>query len=144
MIVYGSCCSCLVSHCHVEILENVPYALIFWMHVKPDLLQSSSVKAIVSLVESKFWHPLYHFNRGHFIHETESPWPLITLQALSLVEKAEPVQVRYFTLCLRDQRSVWMQDGCMVYTDSDVASNGSCFMFTWTIFKNHFLEVGLT
>ena len=38
-----------------------------------------------------------------------------TLQALSLVEKAEPVQVRYFTLCLRDQWSKWMQDGCKVY-----------------------------
>ena len=34
-----------------------------------------------------------------------------TLQALSLVENAEPVQVRFFTLCLRDQRSMWMQDG---------------------------------
>jgi hypothetical protein len=31
----------------------------------------------------------------------------ITPQALSLVGKAEPVQVR-FTLCLRDQRSMWM------------------------------------
>ena len=63
----------------------------------------------------------------------------ITLQALSLVEKAEPVQVR-FTLCLRDQQSMWMQDGCKVY----VASNGSCFMVTWTVFKNHLLEVGPT
>jgi hypothetical protein len=35
----------------------------------------------------------------------------IILQALSLVEKPEPVQVR-FTLRLRDQRSMWMQDGC--------------------------------
>ena len=35
----------------------------------------------------------------------------ITLQALSLVEKVEPVQVR-FTLRLRDQHSMWMQDGC--------------------------------
>ena len=25
-----------------------------------------------------------------------------------------------------------------------MASNGSCFMVTWTIFKNHLLEVGLT
>ena len=36
----------------------------------------------------------------------------ITFQALSLVEKAEPVQVCYFTLRLRDQRRLWMQDGC--------------------------------
>ena len=25
-----------------------------------------------------------------------------------------------------------------------MASNGSCFMVTWTIFENHLLEVGLT
>ena len=33
-------------------------------------------------------------------------------------------------------------DGCKVYMDSYMASNG--FMVTWTIFKNHLLEVGLT
>ena len=37
-----------------------------------------------------------------------------------------------------------MQDKCKVYMDSYMASNGSCFMVTWTIFKNHLLEVGLT
>ena len=57
--------------------------------------------------------------------------------------KVELVQVR-FTLCLRDQWSMWMQDGCKVYMDSYMARNGSCFMVTWTIFKNHLLEVGLT
>ena len=57
--------------------------------------------------------------------------------------KAEPVQVR-FTLRLRDQRSMWMKDGYKVYTDSYTASNGSCFIVTWIIFKNHLLEVGLT
>ena len=31
-----------------------------------------------------------------------------------------------------------------VYMDSYMASNGLCFMVTWTIFKNHLLEVGLT
>ena len=66
-----------------------------------------------------------------------------TFEALSLVEKAERVQV-HFKLCLRDQRSMWMQDGCEVYMDSYMASNGSCFMVTWIIFKNHLLEVGLT
>ena len=64
-----------------------------------------------------------------------------TLQALSLVEKSEPVQVR-FTPHLRDQRSMWMQDGCKVYMDSYMASNGPCFILTWTSFKNHLLEVG--
>ena len=69
---------------------------------------------------------------------------MISLQALSLVEKAELVQVRYFTLCSRDQQSMWMQDGCKVYMDSYVAAIGSCFMVTWIIFENHLLEVGLT
>jgi len=31
-----------------------------------------------------------------------------------------------------------------VYMDSYMASNVSCFMITWTILKNHLLEVGLT
>ena len=33
-----------------------------------------------------------------------------------------------------------MQDGCKVY----MALNGSCFMVTWTIFKNRLFEVGPT
>ena len=37
-----------------------------------------------------------------------------------------------------------MQDGCEVYMDSYMTSNGSCVMITWIIFKNHMLEVGLT
>ena len=53
------------------------------------------------------------------------------------------VQVR-FTLCLRDQRSICMQDGCKVHLDSYMASNGSCIKVTWTFPKNHLLEVGLT
>ena len=28
--------------------------------------------------------------------------------------------------------------------DSYMASNGSCFMVTWIVIKNHLLEVGLT
>ena len=67
----------------------------------------------------------------------------IILQALSLVEKAELVQVR-FTIPSRDQQSMWVQDGCKVYMESYMASNGSCFKVTWIIFQNHLLEVGLT
>ena len=37
-----------------------------------------------------------------------------------------------------------MQGGCKVYMDSYIASNGSCIMVTWIIFKNCFFEVGLT
>ena len=90
-------------------------------------------------VDSLLWILL-----SHFTHETEGPWTLITLQALSLVKMAEPVQVRYFTLRLRDQRSMWMQDGCEVYMDSHMTSNGSCFMVTLIVLRNHLLEVGLT
>ena len=36
------------------------------------------------------------------------------------------------------------QDGCKVYMDSYMALNGSYFMVTWTIYKNHPLEVDLT
>jgi hypothetical protein len=58
-------------------------------------------------------------------------------------KKAESVRVR-FTVCLRDQWSMWMQDGCKVYMDSYMASNGSRLMVPWIIFRNHLLEVGLT
>jgi hypothetical protein len=35
--------------------------------------------------------------------------------------------------------------GCKVYMDPYMASDGSCFMVTWIIFKNHLLvHVGLT
>ena len=37
-----------------------------------------------------------------------------------------------------------MQDGCKVCMDFYMASNGLYVMVTWTIFKNRFLEVGLT
>ena len=64
----------------------------------------------------------------------------MTLQALSLVEKAEPIQVR-FTLRLRDQRSKYVYARWNVKSTwiPTRASNGSRFMVTWTIF----LEVGL-
>jgi hypothetical protein len=39
--------------------------------------------------------------------------------------------------------SMWMQDGCQVYMDSYVASNESCCIVTWIIFKNHLLEIDL-
>ena len=45
-------------------------------------------------------------------------------------------QTEYVCECKMDVKSTWM--------DSYMASNGSCFMVTWTIFKNHLLEVGLT
>ena len=88
-------------------------------------------------------NPWTRNHKGHFT----LPWnwvPVtITLQALSLVEKEEPVQL-HFTLHSRDQRSMWMQDGCKVYMDSYMALTRPCFMVIWIIFKNHLLEVSLT
>ena len=63
----------------------------------------------------------------------------ITLQVVSVLEKLDATQV-----CLRDHWSMWMQDGCKVYMDSYMTSNGSCFMVTWIILKNDLLEVRLT
>jgi hypothetical protein len=60
-----------------------------------------------------------------------------------MAEKAEPVQV-HFTLCLRNQQSMRMQDGCKFYMGSYMASNGSYFMVTWIVLKNHRLKVGMT
>ena len=50
-----------------------------------------------------------------------------TLQALALADKAESVLLR-FTLHLRDQRSMWMHDGCKPYMNSYMALSGSCIM----------------
>ena len=37
-----------------------------------------------------------------------------------------------------------MQAGCKIYMNSYMALDGSCFMATFTVFKNHLLEVDLT
>jgi hypothetical protein len=68
----------------------------------------------------------------------------LTLQALSLVEKAKSVQIR-FTLRLRDQWSMWMKDGCK-------SLHGFLHGIKWIMFHGHLdyllkttlLEVGLT
>ena len=84
----------------------------------------------------------FGFTKGHFTQEIESPWPW-HFKHSHWWKRRSRVQV-HFTLPLRDQRSMWMQDGCKIHMDSYMTSNGSCFMVTWTILKNHLLEVGLT
>ena len=54
---------------------------------------------------------------------------IITLQALSLVKKVEPTQVR-FTLWWRDQRSMRMQDGCK-------SPHGFLRGIEWLMFLGH-------
>ena len=95
---------------------------------------------------------VYTWSRSRTAHTNLGPLHIrdwdpvtVTLQALSLAEKAEPVQVRCFTLRLRDRNGVCeLQDGCKVYMDSYVALNGSYCMVTWNFFNNHLLGVGLT
>ena len=71
----------------------------------------------------------------------------IALQALSLVGNggAGPSSLLHTTYAWgTDGVCMWMQDGCRVYMGSYGASNGSCFMVTRTVFKNHLMEVSLT
>ena len=82
----------------------------------------------------RYWHNL-GLNEPCLgrLHTGDWEFVTISLQALSLVEKAELGQVR-FTLRLRDQWSMRMHDGCKVYMDFYMAWIGSCFMVTWTVF----------
>ena len=81
------------------------------------------------------------YTKGHFTHETESPWPSQHFRhSILVVDRAELVQVQGPLHARRtDGGSVWMQDGYQVYMDSCMASIGSCFMVTWIIFKKPFL-----
>ena len=82
-----------------------------------------------------FWRAKSHlkgiedFNLEHYTSHTK-PRPVTNpLQALSLVEKVEPVQVR-FTLHLREQRSMRVQNRWKVYVDSYMACK-------WIMFHGH-------
>jgi hypothetical protein len=127
----------------VYMLRSCGFSFLIW-----DRYSVGSFKTVGKFPEGLNFNCLFlklsQFIRNEGPRHTRDWEPVSnTLQALSLVEKAEPVQVR-FTLRLRDQWSMWMQDGCEVCMTSYIASNGSCFMVTRTIFKNHLLEVGLT
>ena len=69
----------------------------------------------------------------------------ITLQVLSLVEKAEPVQV-CFALCLRDQHSIISE--CKVNVKSTwIPTWHRMDHVSWSLglfSKNHLLEAGLS
>ena len=67
----------------------------------------------------------------------------IALQALSLVEQrgAGPSSLLHTTLeGGTDGVSECNMDVKSTYMDSYVASNGSCFVVTWTVLKNHLLQ----
>jgi hypothetical protein len=111
----------------IQQFEILDWVLVqFYFNISSGTLLRMATRQVCRPLHTRDWEPV-----------------TITLQALSLVEKVEPVQV-CFTLCSRDQRCMWMQDGCKAHMDSYMASHASCFMVTWIIFNNHFLEIGLT
>jgi hypothetical protein len=114
------------------------------MESPPSFLKGECCIPRLSLPSQKWTFHLLNFTwaRWHFTHETESPWP---------------VHFKHSHWRKRWSRSkfashyAWRTNGVCeckvdvkVYMDCYMASNGSCFMVTWTIFKNHLLEVGLT
>ena len=79
---------------------------------------------------------------NHFTHETESPWPVYFKHSHWW---------KRLTWSKFASHYAWGTNGVCkckmdvkVYMVSYKTSNGSCFMVTWIIFKNHLLEVGLT
>jgi hypothetical protein len=138
----------LSTTCHVEFPIDISSPIFFWAFRSSPLsakwtwtvstfsTNESFYIIIVTDLQSCMWSGPYTWGWGLVT---------ITVQALLLVEKVVLVQV-CFMLRLRDQWSKWMQGRYMyrVYMDFDMASNGLCFMVTWTIFKHCLLKVGLT
>jgi len=132
-------CSSLKTFCFMTTYVNNITSTLFLQVSLRSWLQWRVAHRRTVVNSSQMWSLiLTYIIRGCFTRKTESPWPL-HFKHSHWWNKVEPVQV-CFTLPLRDQRSMWMQHGHKVYMDSYVASNGSCFMVTWTISKNHFLE----
>jgi hypothetical protein len=89
-------------------------------------------------LHARDWRPLLL----HFTHETESPWPLHFTYSHGWKLRSQSTVASHWTGGTNSVK--WMQDGCKVYMDSYMASNGSHFIVALTIFKNHLLDVGLT
>ena len=81
--------------------------------------------------------------QAHFTHTGDWGPVTIALQALSLVEQrgAGPSSLLHTTLeGGTDGVSECNMDVKSTYMDSYMASNGSCFVVTWTVLKNHLLQ----
>jgi hypothetical protein len=81
-------------------------------------------------------------SKCHFTHKTAGPRPLHFNHSHWWKRRSWSKFASHYTW--GTNKNKWMRDGCKIYMDSYMASNGSGFMVTWTIFKNHLLEVGLT
>ena len=82
----------------------------------PQICQGKKKKKTLKKCGQNFLHIL----RLGPLHTWDWEPMTITLQPLSLVEKEELIQI-CFTLCSRDQRTLWMQGGCNVHMDSYMA-----------------------
>jgi hypothetical protein len=98
------------------------------------------------LVEIVHWWPAPVSVGGEWGPLDTRDWEPMTiaLQALSLVENAETVQVQVSCHAWGTDGVCECKMGVQVYMDSCMALNGSCFMVTWVIFENRLLEVSLT
>ena len=83
------------------------------------------------------------FIEGHFTHEIASPWPLHFKHSHWWNKRSWSKSLLHtYTWgtngaweCKMSVKSTWIPTW---------HQNGSCFMVTWIIFKNHLLKVGLT
>ena len=73
----------------------------------------------------------HDITKGHFTHETESPWPLHFKHSHWWKRLSRSKFASHYARGT-NQWSMWMQDGCIVYMDSYMALNGSCSTVTWT------------
>ena len=84
--------------------------------------------------------------RSHFTHETECPWPW-QFKHSHRWKRWSRSDFCCFTLYMLEGPTEWLCDCKMDVKSTWLptrASNGSCFMVTWTIFNTHLLAVGLT
>ena len=124
-------------------ISFIPHALcIPWLHSQGLHNEHTLLRNVMNLLSNcrkGFRPPRCQVEYLGPLHTRDREPVTITLQTLSLVGKAKFYQV-CFIICWRDQRSEWMQDGCNIYIDSYMASNGWSFLSTWTIADNRLLE----
>ena len=81
---------------------------------------------ICALIHKKC-HPRSSHSEGHFTKEIDSPWPLHFKHSHWWNRSKFASHYAWGT----NGVSMWMQDGCKIYMDSYMASNGSCFVAMW-------------
>ena len=79
-----------------------------------------------------------------FTHETESPGPVHFKHSHWWKRHSWSKFASHYAWGTNGVCECKWIPTCKGHTASYIASNGLCFMVTWTIFKNHLLEVGLT